>query len=173
MSIDEAIEHCNEVASRENTCESCASDHIQLGQWLTELKELRTKYKYVLADIQNIKKRHERERMNIILGANKELLLDFLDIYDDLNRAITSDGNEESIRCGVKMIAKKMKGVLDAEGCEKVETNIGDVFDHKYHNAVYTEHKDGIESGRISSVHMDAWTINGELLRPANVGVAR
>ena len=41
MTLDEAIEHCKEVAN--NVCGKCSEDHLQLASWLTELKELRKK----------------------------------------------------------------------------------------------------------------------------------
>lgn len=44
MTLDEAIEHCDEVASNNETCEECSSDHKQLKSWLIELKSLRTYY---------------------------------------------------------------------------------------------------------------------------------
>ncbi len=41
MTLDEAIQHCEEVAS--NVCGECSEDHMQLANWLKELKELKEK----------------------------------------------------------------------------------------------------------------------------------
>lgn len=43
MTIEEAIEHCYDQA-RNNKCVACASEHVQLGDWLRELVELRAIY---------------------------------------------------------------------------------------------------------------------------------
>jgi len=38
MNLDEAIRHCLEVTSNNETCKECRDEHIQLAEWLTELK---------------------------------------------------------------------------------------------------------------------------------------
>lgn len=48
MTIDEAIEHCKEVAKKSDTCEDCANAHLQLASWLEELKELRVEKERLL-----------------------------------------------------------------------------------------------------------------------------
>lgn len=44
MTLEEAIKHCDEVASNNETCEECVADHEQLKTWLIDLKSLRTYY---------------------------------------------------------------------------------------------------------------------------------
>ena len=41
MEIEEAIKHCREVASNQNTCKECSNEHLQLLEWLVELQQLR------------------------------------------------------------------------------------------------------------------------------------
>jgi ribosomal protein L29 len=48
MTVEEVIEHCNEVAKEQNYCTECAKQHIQLAVWLEELQGLR-KFKHDVA----------------------------------------------------------------------------------------------------------------------------
>ena len=92
MTIDEAIKHCEEVAERyermedshddklKEECLQCAADHRQLAEWLTDYKELKTKYSDVQEKIREIRGYLEfaEEHMNV-LG-----VLEALDIIKDL-----------------------------------------------------------------------------------------
>lgn len=42
MNLDKAIEHCLEIASAQGTCKECKDEHLQLAEWLIELKVRRT-----------------------------------------------------------------------------------------------------------------------------------
>jgi molecular chaperone GrpE len=172
MTIDEAIEHCKDVACDCRAGEGCAAQHNQLASWLTELKELRTKYQYAMADIQNIRKRFERERMDVINQANKELLEGIIDIYDDILSALSCcpDGD---IKDGVLLIKKNLEKILDSEGCIKIECKVGDKFDCRYHEALYACEKEGLEPHTIYEITRTGWTLNGKLLRPTGVFVSR
>lgn len=97
MTIDEAIKHCLETAEQleeranipykvedselqDNACRDCAADHRQLAEWLTEYKELKTKYSDVQEKIREIRGYLEfaEEHMNV-MG-----VLEALDIIKDL-----------------------------------------------------------------------------------------
>jgi len=172
MTIDEAIEHCKEVACDCKAGDGCAAQHLQLAAWLSELKELRTKYQYAMADIQNIRKRFERDKMDIINQANREIIEDIVDVYDDILSALSCcpDGD---IKDGVLLIKKNLEKILDAEGCEKIECNVGDKFDCRYHEALYATEKEGLEPHTIYEITRTGWTLNGKLLRPTGVFVSR
>lgn len=45
MNLDEAIKHCEEVALSKEICSKCSEQHLQLKEWLIELKELRKQMK--------------------------------------------------------------------------------------------------------------------------------
>lgn len=168
MTIDEAIKHCDDIAKDCESGKECSNQHIQLAAWLRELVELREKYKYAIADIQNIKKRFERERHDFIISANQELLIDFISIYDDIERALRFSPDNK----GLIIIHKNMENLLNEEGCEKIKCKAGDEFNPKIHDALSSEESE-IESGRITNVILDGWTICGKLLRAAKVIVAR
>ena len=54
ISIDEAIEHCYEVANRK--CDDCGKEHLQLAKWLEELKESRETINRQKAEIERLRK---------------------------------------------------------------------------------------------------------------------
>ena len=168
MTIEEAIEHCKDIANDVKCEKGCSAQHNQLSEWLLELVSLREKYKYALADIQNIKKRFERERHDFTVSANRELLSGFLSIYDDIERALRFSPDDE----GLLIIHKNMEKLLTEEGCEKIECSIGDEFNPDIHEAVSTEDS-SFESGEIAKVVLDGWMICGKVLRATKVVVSR
>ena len=113
-----------------------------------------------------------RDRMNVINQANKELIEDIVDIYDDILSALSCCPDGE-IRKGVELIKKNLMKILDSEGCIKIECNVGDKFNPKYHEALYACEKEGMEPYTIFEITRPGWILNGKLLRPTGVFVSR
>lgn len=177
--IDDAIRHCEEIINDPATGKCCASEHLQLRDWLIELKELRTKYQYAIADIRNIKRRNELEKTKFINTANRDVILDLLPIVDNMQgvvKSIKDSGNLESsfaaIAQGFDLIVNDLRKLLDSEGCEQIDANVGDEFNVKFHEAVVSEESEQ-ESGTITRIFSPGYVLNGTLLRPTKVGVAK
>src|SRR5437899_647125 len=87
-----------------------------------KLEEKEHNYKRALADYQNLQKRVEDTRRDLILAANKELLLRILSVLDTLELANKHDENE-----GLKVAINQFLDILKAEGVLKIET-VGQEF---------------------------------------------
>lgn len=171
MTLDDAIKHCDDVVSKSVVKGACAKDHEQLRDWLQELKDLKSKYQYAMADIQNMKRRFQLERTEFVRQANKEIIEDLLKIHDDFER-IESAMDVSVIMEGVGLIKKNLEKLLDEEGCEKIEVKVGDDFDVSFHEAILNEKTDDSEmSGKISRIFQNGWMLGGRVLRAAKVGV--
>lgn len=93
-------------------------------------EELRGQLARCLADYQNLVNRVERERSEIIVRANKELVANFLAVLDNLTRAAEHLGDE-----GLRMAIAEFEGVLKEEGVSRIEIKKGDKFDEEIHEA--------------------------------------
>lgn len=137
-----------------------------------EEEELSIRYLRLQADFQNYRKRMEREREATVKYAGERLVIQLLDILDNFERALESEKEHDSFYDGMDMIYQQFKAVLEKNGLEEVEAD-GTEFDHNLHNAVLTEESDEIESGHIISALQKGYKLNGKLIRPAMVKVAK
>lgn len=137
-----------------------------------EDEELSIRYLRLQADFQNYRKRMEREREATVKYAEERLVIQLLDILDNFERALEFEKEHDSFYDGMDMIYQQFKAVLERNGLEEVEAD-GAEFDHNLHNAVLTEESDEIESGHIISALQKGYKLNGKLIRPAMVKVAK
>jgi len=136
--------------------------------------ENREKMLRTLAEMENLRKRQEKEKKEYINYANQELLNEILPVLDNFDRALASaDNNPEaaSYLQGVEMIYKQLEEVLRRQGLEEIEA-LGEPFDPFFHEAVQQDFTDEYPDGTILEVLLKGYLFRGKLLRPAAVKVA-
>lgn len=135
-----------------------------------EIEELRGKYLRAVADYQNLRRRSEEERKEHGRYTLAALVINYLPVLDDLERAIESvdpDIAEHQWVEGVRMIERKFRGVLEASGVRSIETENA-TFDPAVHDAL--TYAPGPE-GKIIAVIQPGYTLDGRVVRPAQVVV--
>ena len=85
----------------------------------------------------NFRKQGEKQKQDLIRYANEGLIVKFLDIYEDMERALENSSNEEELREGLELIYSKMKNALEKEGVEEIPA-VGEKFDPFKHEALLT-----------------------------------
>ncbi|MGB8468397.1 MAG: nucleotide exchange factor GrpE [Candidatus Babeliales bacterium] len=136
-----------------------------------ESAEWKEKYARLAADYQNFQKRLEREYAAIKRNVQSSLLLDFLTVLDNVERALQVPDNSGSWRSGIELVRKEMLKVLQKHGVTPMEAT--STFNPELHEAImYTESADHA-SGTIVQVLEQGYMLNGIVLRPAKVSVAR
>ncbi len=126
------------------------------------------------AEFANYKKRVLRENTEIHQVARGEVIKLYLDIADDLDRALqekpeTRDG--ETWAEGIEIIFQKLRARLESEGIKPMNP-IGEEFDPNIHEALMKEKSEEFESGQIIEVMQEGYWIGDKVLRPALVRVA-
>ena len=135
------------------------------------------KYLRERADMENYKRRLERNQADQIKRVRKELLLKTLGVLDNLDRALVyapADGRDvdaKSLLMGLKMTHAQFRDMLSSEGLAEVKT-VGEPFDPARHEAVTTEVAPGLPEGQIVEELQKGYPLGDELLRPARVKVA-
>ena len=127
------------------------------------------------AEIDNLKKRYQKERQGLIQFANESLIKQLLPIVDNLEKAITHSQDEDSIeaiREGVDLTLKGLTDILQKAGVEAVEA-VGEQFDPNFHEAVSEMADDGIKSGTVIKDLQKGYTLNQRLIRPSMVIVSK
>lgn len=138
-----------------------------------EIEGLRQALIRLQADFDNYRKRVEREMRDLEERLRDREVLDFLVIYDSLERALDSldaDGNTEGFVEGVRKILGQFREILERKGCRPFNS-VGERFDPAYHEAVLAEESDA-ERNTILAELERGWMRNGRLLRPAKVVVS-
>lgn len=152
-------------------------EESELEQKVKELEAFKEKYYYLAAEMENARKRFEREKENLLKFGNEKVLSGLVEVIDNLDRtldAIKNDDDEKvkNIFVGVDMVKKQMMDTLKASGLEKVES-IGKIFDPNYHEAMAQQPAPDKEDQEIIQVFQDGYMLNGRLLRAAKVIVAK
>ena len=101
------------------------------------------------ADFENYKKRTDKHMSEYVKFANEELILQIVDIYENLERALKSDEKGENLKEGVEIIFKNLKEVLKKQGLVEISAK-GEKFDPFKHEALMTEKHEDYENGMIT-----------------------
>jgi molecular chaperone GrpE len=126
------------------------------------------------AEFANYKKRVLRENMDIRQVARGEVIKLYLDIADDLERALQEKpetGETEIWVEGIEIIFQKLRARLESEGIKPMKA-MGEEFDPNIHEALMKEESEEFESGQIIEVMQEGYWIGDKVLRPALVRVA-
>ena len=139
------------------------------------IDELNDKYLRLSAEFDNYRKRSARERLDLILTAGEDVIKGMLPVLDDCQRAIQTleqieNADPHSVE-GVKLIYHKLSGYLQTKGLKPIEAK-GHALNTDLHAAVAKipapEKK---LKGKIVDVVLEGYTLNGKVIRFANVVV--
>ena len=140
------------------------SDALQV-----ELAELKERNLRVLADYENFRKRSEREREETKRYALTEPMRQFLEVIDNLERAVHAEGSSDDLKTGVEMILRQMHALVARLGVERVGAE-GEVFDPAVHEAVSSVEGD-VEQPMVVDELQSGYMLYDRLLRPSMVRV--
>ena len=144
----------------------------QLGEAETKLAEMRETVLRERAELDNQRKRLQRDLDQARRFANEKLLGDLLPVLDNLERGLAADGDATALRGGVELTMRELQRVVEANGLKSVGT-IGEAFDPERHQAMAMVDAAGQASGQIVSVMQKGYVLNDRLLRPALVSVSK
>jgi molecular chaperone GrpE len=128
-----------------------------------------------LADLDNARKRAQREREEVTRYGLERVLKDLLPVIDNLDRAIDlgdRSGKWESLAEGVKMTRKLLEDTLAKQGLKAFSAR-GQAFDPHLHEAMGHEERPDLAPNMVSTEVLRGFTLHDRLVRPALVMVAR
>ena len=154
---------------------------------IAERDEYKDKYLRNLAEIDNFRKRVKKEKEEYQKYVLSEFLLDLLQIYDNLERALKAktpsqknsesvlnllvSEDEKSIISGVEMIFKQFSELLKKYNVIEIDA-LGNPFDPNLHQALSKEEREGIKIPVVVEVYQKGFMYNNKLLKPTLVKVA-
>ncbi|MEQ9815280.1 MAG: nucleotide exchange factor GrpE [Azospirillaceae bacterium] len=151
----------------------------ELRKALDENATLRDQLMRALADAENTRRRAHREREDAARFGISKFARDLITVADNLKRALEAAPEREglpdavkSLIDGVEATEKELAGVFERHGLEPVDPT-GESFDPNLHQAMFEVPGTGQPAGTVVQTVALGYTLNGRLLRPAMVGVAK
>ena len=127
----------------------------------------------MLAEFDNYRRRTRQEQALAEQNGKREVLIALLDVMDDFDRALLHVGEApDAVADGLRLIRQRFNDVLHSNGVTPFDSE-GEQFDPTVHEAMTVIDSDEEESGTVYTEHRRGYFINGELLRPARVGVLK
>ena len=124
------------------------------------------------AELENFKKRMQREKAEALRFANEPLIRELLPVVDNLERAVEhATGDGESVLEGVRLVLKSIRDVLDRHGVKPIDA-VGEPFDPSRHEAMAQVESTEHEANRVVDQYHRGYLLHDRLLRPARVTVS-
>lgn len=129
--------------------------------------------KYAKADLENFKKRCDRQVEEVRKYANERIAVELLDVVDELELAIISarsSNSSETLIQGVEMTLKKLRKILENEGVCAIDC-VGKPFEPSKHEAIAKTEKEGVDGCKIVEEVRKGYTMREKVIRPSIVKV--
>ena len=136
-----------------------------------ELEELTDRYKRVLAEFENYKKRSQKERENLYNSILADVVETMLPVLDNLENAAKVETKDEEYKKGVELVLKQFKDVLKSKGVEEIKT-VGETFDPELHEAVSSIQDENLGEKEIAQEYRKGYKIGSKVIRHSMVVVA-
>jgi molecular chaperone GrpE len=144
-----------------------------------EISQLRDEKLRLLAEMDNLRKRSDKERIDYLKYGSINLARDILSPDDNLTRALEAIPQEDktsktilNLVDGLKMVQKEFSTILKKHGVKKISA-LNCKFDHNFHQAMIEIENDKVEEGLVIQEIQSGYTMHDRLLRPSMVGVSK
>lgn len=140
-----------------------------------ELAGLKDQLLRKVAEFDNYKRRTEKEFIENIQSASKDLIEELLPVIDDLNRSVEHAVKEDEkgpLFDGIQLVLKNMMHILNKKGLSAI-TAVGEEFNPDEHNALLQVDSEEHESGVVVEEHQKGYKLNDKVIRHSQVLVAK
>lgn len=123
----------NEAVATEPVVELSAEEKLE-----QQVAELNDKYLRLFAEFDNFKRRTQKERIELLQTAGKDIVVSLLPVLDDFERALKATENSTEVapvREGIVLVQTKLKSILAQKGLKEIES-INNAFDTDIHEAI-------------------------------------
>lgn len=156
----------NETEVKEELQEN--SEQASLKQ---KLEETNDRYKRLMAEFDNYKKRSAKEREGLYNSLLSDIISSVLPVVDNLEKAVTTKTEDENYKQGVEMVHKQLLDTLSNLGVEQIKT-VGETFNPEYHEAVSSVQDDNLGEKEIKEEFRKGYKIGEKVIRHSMVVVA-
>tara|TARA_B100001758_G_scaffold204586_1_gene184575 strand:+ start:100 stop:621 length:522 start_codon:yes stop_codon:yes gene_type:complete len=170
MSEDKKVQKEGDQIEDNDENREVISDEIKKLQ--DENIELKDKWQRALADYQNLERRTQTEISQRVSEKTNNLLLNFLNIYEDFLRAENSLSKEKINTDGIQAVIKNMESLLSENNIKPIDA-IGEIFDPQIHEAVSIVEDNSLDDGIITQEVSKGYISGKAILKPSKVIVSK
>jgi len=144
-------------------------DPLQAAQ--AEIAELKDRVLRTHAEMENLRKRTQREIADAHKFGVEKFATSLLDVMDNLERALgVEEGNEAAVREGIQLTLNSWHEMMGRFEVKRIDA-VGETFDPHFHEALSQMPSEEPE-GMVIAQHVAGYTLHGRLIRPAKVLVS-
>ena len=136
-----------------------------------DYEELDDRYKRILAEFENFKKRSGKEREGLYNSILSDVVEVMLPIVDNLENAVKVETADEYYKQGIELVLKQFKDVLSSKGVEEIKA-LGETFDPELHEAVGSIQDDNLGEKEIAQEYRKGYKLGNKVVRHSMVVVA-
>ncbi|HEX2100566.1 MAG TPA: nucleotide exchange factor GrpE [Candidatus Synoicihabitans sp.] len=155
--------------------EANSSPEAALAAARQEAAAAQDRYLRSLADLENIRRRHMREKEELRAFAAARVVEELLPVLDNLGLGLTAakapNADLSTLVGGIEMVATQLKAALGNHGLKEINP-VGQAFDPNLHEAISQQPSADVPEEHVVQVVRTGYTLNGRLLRPASVVVS-
>ena len=168
------------MEKNDKKAEETTLDNEPTVEVLKEVKkeevDYKAKYYYVAAEMDNYRKRMEREKENLLKFGNERVMSDLLDVADNFDRTIgmlkgDTDQKMKNVVIGLDMVQKQFLDTMGKHGLTPIQA-IGKEFDPNFHEAVAQEYAEGKKPNEVIKEFQKGYCLNGRVIRASKVVVS-
>jgi len=164
-----------ESAAHSSIAHVLAERGQQIAKLTTDIATWRDVALRAKAELENARKRFQREKVETIQFATEHLIKELIPVVDNLERALASAlgvQDPKALHDGIIMVIDQFIAVLRANGLEIIAPE-GQRFDPHFHEAVSAEEREDVEDNQVLGTFQKGYILRGRVVRPAMVRVAR
>ena len=136
-----------------------------------DYEELDDRYKRILAEFENFKKRSGKEREGLYNSILSDVVEVMLPIVENLENAVKVETADENYKQGIELVLKQFKDVLSSKGVEEIKA-LGETFDPELHEAVGSIQDDNLGEKEIAQEYRKGYKLGNKVVRHSMVVVA-
>jgi len=142
-----------------------------------EKNDFKDKFFYIAAEKENLQKRFDREKENLLKYGNEKVLSGLLSVVDNLGLTLNAIANDEdekvkNIFVGIEMVNQQFSEVLKNNGLEEIKS-VGETFDPNCHEALMQREEEGKDAGVVLEEVQKGYRLNGRVVRAAKVIISK
>jgi molecular chaperone GrpE len=137
-----------------------------------QIDDLTDKWQRALADYQNLERRTQVEISQRVSSKTNDLLLNFINIYEDFLRAENSISKENIDTSGIQAVIKNMENLLAENNITSINA-VGEIFDPQIHEAVSIVEDNALDDGTITQEVSKGYISGKAILKPSKVIVSK
>lgn len=178
LSAQQTAQEKNLEKASEEVTEEAQEEAGEITETLDDVKEqleeVRDRHLRLMAEFDNYKRRTGRDFEKLIESANEKLMLEFIDVRENFDRALKageSGGEFQSFFDGMKLIYSKFNDILTKNGLEAF-AEPGESFDPQIHDALMKSPHEEIPEDHITEVFERGYRLKNKVIKHARVIVS-